>query len=157
MANLPVNPPEWIDAAPIRVERSIEIAAPPSAVWARIADHLSWPEWFTALDSVQITGAPTGVGGGRRVTANRVTMDEEFTVWDPDEHFAFAVIATKLPILAAMAESVRLEPIGDGCRVTYCQGLQARHGFGSILGAIWRRQGAPALESALAELKRRVE
>jgi len=157
MASLPVNPPEWIDAAPIRVERSIDIAAPPSAVWARIADHVSWPEWFTTLDSVQITGSPTGVGGGRRVTVNRLTMDEEFTVWDTDEHFAFAVITTKLPILAAMAESVRLEPIDVGCRVTYRQGLQARRGFGGILGAVWRRQGAPALESALAELKRLVE
>jgi carbon monoxide dehydrogenase subunit G len=157
MADLPVNPPEWIDAAPICVERSVDIAAPPSAVWARIADHLSWPEWFAALDSVELTGAPTGVGGGRRVTANRVTMDEEFTVWEPDAHFAFAVTGSKLPILAAMAESVRLEPIDGGCRVTYRQGLQARRGFGRILDAIWKRQGAPALEAALAELKRRVE
>lgn len=157
MANLPVNPPEWIDAAPICVERSIDIAAPPHAVWIRIADHLSWPEWFTALDSVQITGASSGVGGGRRVKANRVSMDEEFTVWDDDEHFAFAVIGTKLPILAAMAESVRLEPVGDGCRVTYRQGLQGRRGFGRVLGAIWQRQGAPALDDALSNLKRLCE
>ena len=157
MANLPVNPPEWIDAAPICVERSIDIAAPPHAVWVRIADHLSWPEWFAALDSVQITGAPAGVGGGRRVTVNRMSMDEEFTVWDDDEHFAFAVIRTKLPILAAMAESVRLEPVGDGCRVTYRQGLQGRRGFGRVLDAIWQRQGAPALDDALSNLKRLCE
>jgi carbon monoxide dehydrogenase subunit G len=157
MANLDVNPPEWIDAAPIRVERSIEIAAPPAVVWARIADHPTWPEWFTALDSVQIMGAASGVGGSRRVTANRVSMDEEFTVWDPDEHFAFAVIGTKVPILAAMAESVRLRPVDGGCRVTYSQGLAARRGLGRILDAIWRRQGAPALDEALSNLKRLCE
>jgi Polyketide cyclase / dehydrase and lipid transport len=157
MAGLPVNPPEWIDAAPICVERSIDIAAAPHVVWGRIADHLTWPEWFTALDSVRITGASSGVGGGRRVTANRVSMDEEFTVWDEDAHFAFAVTGTKLPILAAMAESVRLEPIGEGCRVTYRQGLQGRRGFGRVLDAIWKRQGAPALDDALANLKRLCE
>ena len=35
MPTHPVQPPEWIDSAPIRVERSIDIAAPPSLVWGR--------------------------------------------------------------------------------------------------------------------------
>ena len=59
MPKHPVQPPEWIDAAPIIVREEIEIAAPPSAVWARIADHETWPEWFTALDRVERIG--TGV------------------------------------------------------------------------------------------------
>lgn len=84
-------------------------------------------------------------------------MDEEFTAWDEDEHFAFAVIGTKLPILAAMAESVRLEPVGEGCRVTYRLGLQGRRGFGRVLDVIWQRQGARALDDALANLKRLCE
>jgi len=157
MAALPIHPPEWIDAAPIRVERSIDIDAPPAAVWTRIADHVAWPEWFTALDEVVITLGATGVGGGRRVTASRLSFDEEFTVWDEGEHFAFAVIGSRIPIIAAMAESVRLEAVDGGCRVTYCQGLQGRRGFGSILDAIWTRQNVPALEQALANLKRLVE
>ena len=43
MPTHPVQPPEWIDSAPIRVERSIDIAARPEAVWAVIADHVNWP------------------------------------------------------------------------------------------------------------------
>lgn len=157
MTTLPVHPPEWIDAAPIRVERSIDIDASPAAVWTRVADHVAWPEWFTALDSVAITMGATGVGGGRRVTASRLYFDEEFTVWDEGEHFAFAVIASRLLVIAAMAESVRLEAVDGGCRVIYCQGLQGRRGFGWILSAIWTRQNVPALENALANLKRLVE
>lgn len=157
MPSHPVQPPEWIDAAPIRVVRSIEIDAPVEAVWARIAEHETWPEWFTALDSVEVLGVGAGVGGGRRVTANRLPLDEEFTAWDENEHFAFAVVRSKLPILQAMAESVRLEPTEDGgCTVTYAQGLQAKRGFGFVLNA-----GAKRLESELGngldQLKATVE
>jgi len=148
--------PEWIDAAPIRVERTVEIAASREVVWARIADHATWPEWFTALDSVVILGSPTGVGGGRRVTATKLTIDEEFTAWDENEHFAFAVVRSKLPILESMAESVRIEPTDEGCRVVYRQGLQAKRGFGKALALMWKRS-EKQLENALQNLKRIAE
>lgn len=154
----PVHPPEWIDSAPIVVDASIVIQAPPSEVWAEIADHEAWPEWFDALDRVEPGITSTGVGGTRRVIAKRLPIDEEFTAWDENEHFAFAVTGSKLPILAAMAESVRLEPVDDGagCRVTYRQGLQGRTGSGWLLKAIWSRPAAD-LPLALAALKARVE
>lgn len=155
MPSHPVQPPEWIDAAPIRVEESVEVSAPPAAVWAHIADHEDWPDWFTDLDDVEVTGAATGVGGKRRVTTKRIVrIDEEFTVWDENEHFAFAVVRTNLLfILSTMAESVRVETTDEGCRVTYSQGLQAIRGFSWLLTFAWR--GAPGqLQRALANLKR---
>jgi uncharacterized protein YndB with AHSA1/START domain len=151
-----LQPPEWIDAAPIRVERTIEISAPPEAVWERISDHPSWPEWFTALDSVVVLGSPTGVGGGRRVTVKKLPLDEEFTAWDENEHFAFAIVRSKLPILESMAESVRIEPTDTGSRVIYRQGLQARRGFGKALDVMWK-QNAKQLDLALQNLKQLVE
>jgi uncharacterized protein YndB with AHSA1/START domain len=156
MATHTLQPPEWIDAAPIRFECSVEIAAPPEAVWARIADHRTWPEWFTAVDSVDIVGASEGVGGGRRVTSGKVVFDEEFTAWDVGEHFAFAVIASKLPILESLAESVVIEPTATGSRVVYRQGLQAKRGFGVLLGLLWKR-AAKQLEPSLANLKQQLE
>lgn len=156
MPHHPVQPPEWIDAAPIRVERTIDIAAPPAAVWKRIADHERWPTWFTTLDRVEVTGAPAGVGGGRKVTIKRLSLGEEFTAWDEDAHFAFAVTSSFLPILDTMAESVRLEATDDGTRVTYVQGLQAKRGCGKLLELVWRN--APEqLEHALAKLKGQAE
>ena len=101
---------------------------------------------------MEITGPATGVGGSRRVTAKRLPLDEEFTVWNENEEFAFAVVATKLPFLSTMAESVRVEPVDGGCRVVYRQGLQARRGFGWLLALLWRP--APGqLRRALANLK----
>lgn len=147
-----IRPPEWIDSAPIRVERSVDIAAAPEAVWAIVADHTGWPRWFTALDSVEVTGAADGVGGARRVTVKRLPLDEHFTAWNVDEHFAFAVVTSKIPILATMAESVRFEPVASGCRVTYRQGLQAVRGAGFLLGLMWK-PAAKQLETALTNLR----
>jgi hypothetical protein len=158
MPSHPVHPPEWIDSAPIVADASIVIQAPPSDVWAEIADHESWPEWFDSLDRVEPGTPSTGVGGTRRVFAGPLSLDEEFTVWDENEHFAFAVTASKLPILAALIESVRLEPVdaGAACRVTYRQGVEGRTGFGWPMKTIWRRAAA-GLPVALAALKARVE
>lgn len=158
MPSHPVRPPEWIDSAPIVVDESIVIDAPPSAVWAEIADHASWPEWFTALDRVEPGPTAEGVGGTRRVIAQRLPIDEEFTVWDVDEHFAFAVTHSKLPILAALAESIRLEALdgGESSKVTYRQGVQGRTGFGWLMKLVWSRAAA-GLPPALAALKQRVE
>ena len=156
MPTLPVQPPEWIDSAPLRVEETIEIAAAPAEIWKHIADHVAWPEWFTELDRVDITGMPTGVGGQRRVTVKRMPIDEVFTAWDENEHFAFAVVAMKVPFIGIMAESVRLEPTEVGCRVVYRQGIQGRRGFGPLMPAVGKRMGA-SLRTALANLKTLVE
>lgn len=157
MPSHPVQPPEWIDGAPILVEESIEIDAPPAEVWTHVVDHAAWPLWFEALDEVQPGSTSTGVGGTRRVIVNRLAIDEEFTAWDEGEHFAFAIVNSKIPIMAAAAESVRLEPTpAGGCRVTYRQGVEGRRFFGPLMKLAW----APAskgLPPALASLKQRVE
>lgn len=157
MPSHPVKPPEWIDSAPILVEESIEIDAPPAEVWTHIVDHATWPHWFEALDEVQAGPTPTGVGGTRRVIANRLAIDEEFTAWDEGEHFAFAIVRSKIPIMAAAAESVRLEPTtAGGCRVTYRQGVEGRRFFGPLMKLAWA-PAAKGLPSALTSLKQRVE
>lgn len=156
MPRHPVQPPEWIDAAPIQASASVEISATPHEVWRHVIDHESWPTWFIKLDRVELLGSPTGVGGGRRVFAGRLPVDEEFTAWLDDAHFAFAVVATKVPILHTLAESVRLEPSHAGTLVTYRQGLQARQGFGWAMRLAWKSMAA-SLEPSLDNLKRRIE
>jgi len=158
MPSHPVHPPEWIDSAPIVVHESIVIQAAPSAVWDQVVDHASWPEWFEALDRVEPGSTATGVGGTRRVIAQRLAIDEEFTAWDENEHFAFAATASKLPMLGALAESLRIEPIDDGAasRITYRQGVQGRSGLGWLMKPVWSRAAA-GVPVALAALKVRVE
>ncbi len=99
-------------------------------VWERIADHPTWPQWFTALSEVRPGAIDHGLGGGRSVVVNRITIEEEFTAWEPGRHFAFSVV--KAPrLLASLAESVELDALADGrCVVTYRQGIEPARGFG---------------------------
>ena len=151
-----MQPPEWIDSAPILVSESVEIAAPPSVVWSHVVDHHSWPEWFEAIDRVDLIGAPAAVGGGRCVYVRNRPIEETFTCWDVDEHFAFAVVSSKIPFIETLAESVRLEPSGTGTLLTYRQGVSGRTGFGWAARLLWS-QAAKSLPIALANLKARVE
>ena len=134
----PVIGPEWIENAPIIVEQRVDIAAPPSAVWTHIARHEAWPEWFTELDSVERIGSGDVAGNGRMVKIKMLTLVEEFTVWEPDRHFAFAVVKSPFPFLARMAEEVVLEPNSDGTTVTYRQGLEGRKYLGGLMKTIWK-------------------
>lgn len=161
--------PSWIDNAPVQVEESITIDAPPDVVWGLVADHERWPEWFSALASVEITLGATGVGGGRKVKAGPMgpmVFDEEFTAWDDPAddgtwHFAFTVLRSNVPLIRSMAESVRLSPIGDGARtlLVYRQGLEAPQPWlTGALGLSWRyaewglRRALPALAARAEQL-----
>jgi uncharacterized protein YndB with AHSA1/START domain len=140
MATLQHREPQWIATAPHvnRAERTID--APVEVVWAAIADHAAWPTWFTALKRVEVTGAAEGVGGTRAVTVPGMTLHEVFTAWEPGRRFAFTV-ERAAPVLAALAESVELEPHGAGCRITYVQGFEARRGFDWVVRLVARKAG----------------
>ena len=155
MADLPVHPPSWIDGAPVRNVAERRIAAPPAAVWTHVADHERWPEWFTALSTVRATADSSSVGGGRSVSMPGVTVDEEVTVWEPERQFAFAVVGAPRG-LAGMAESVELRPDGDGCVVTYRQGIAPARGWGLVWRVLVRRM-RHQLDDALDRLAERSE
>ena len=161
--------PSWIDGAPVHVEESIEIDAPPDVVWGIVADHERWPEWFSAVASVEVTLGATGVGGGRKVKAGPagpMSFEEEFTAWDdPGEdgtwHFAFTVLRTNVPLIRSMSESVQLTPLDDGARtrLVYRQGLEAPQPWlNGALALSWRyaawglRQALPALAARAEQL-----
>ena len=155
MAQLPVRQPEWIATAPLVVQRERRVFAAPAAVWKHIADHETWPEWFVALKRVKVTGAAEGVGGQRVVSVPGATIGELFTAWDPNERFAFAVISGPR-LLAALAESVVIEPNDDGCTVTYTQGIEPARRFGWF----WRlssKRMSKLLGNALDALAARAE
>lgn len=157
MADYVERAPEWIVSAPMLNEQSRTIRAPRDAVWARIADHQTWPEWFRALKRVSVTGSPTGVGGRRDVTVPGATVKERFTAWEPGEVFAFTVVSGP-PGLVALAESVELADVEDGTRITYRQGFEPRRWCGWLVAPAVkkaRRDLAAALDELAATLEAR--
>lgn len=129
MATLTKQPAEWIHSAPIQASATREIDASPAEVFEALCDHESWPEWFKTIKKVERFGSiETGVGSNRRVFINdRMPVDEEFNVWEPNTAWGFTVLALKLPILNSMNELVTIEDLGDSrSRVTYTMGLDPK-------------------------------
>ena len=144
----PTTPPTEITLA--------DFSTPPSAPRTIVAvpEEVFAPEVETEV-SVERVGDGEGVGSGRTVKIKVLTLTEEFTAWEPDRHFAFAVIKSPIPFLAKMAEEVVLEPNGDGTTVTYRQGLEGRKYLGGLMKAMWKP--APGqVERALGRLAERV-
>ncbi len=105
---------DWVDAAPISVIATAESSAAPDAVFAVLADHERWPEWFPGVRRVTVLGPAEGVGARRRVAIPGATVDEEFIVWEPGERWAFTGIAASPKVTRSLVEDCRLVARPDG-------------------------------------------
>lgn len=159
MTPLTRKPLEWMDTAPVRVVVHRGIAADPEAVFAILADHERWPEWFEGLRSVLVTGDPEGVGGTRRVDVKRLGLfDEEFLAWEPGARFGFAVTAMARPVFRTLNELITIDPIpAGGVRVTYTQALDPKPWIAPVLKVAARTSIPSALRAGLDGLAARAE
>ncbi len=142
MKPLVERPDEWMETAPVRIRAERVLDATPAQVWERIADHETWPEWLDAVSAVEVTGARDAVGGGRRVKAGPILMEEKFTRWDPEHAFGFTITAMSRRLVKSMNERVTLEPVGSGTRVVYEQAIDPSAVMGLLLKAVQGRVAA---------------
>lgn len=151
------RPDAWIERAPERTTAAREIAASPQEIWAVLADHGSWPEWFEAVKGVTVTGAASGVGAERRVSLPGLQIDEEITVWDVGERYAFTATAMSRAIFKSLAERITLEDLsGERTRVAYTQAFDPSWWF-RVPFKLVRRRFERDLRDALNGLAARVE
>jgi uncharacterized protein YndB with AHSA1/START domain len=71
------------------IEISIEVAAPPTVVWAHLADISSHVEWMADAESIRFTsasrqGAGTSFDCATRVGPFRLVDRMEITEWEPE-------------------------------------------------------------------------
>lgn len=105
---------EWIDTAPIKIEAHAETSASPAAVFAVLADHERWPEWFPSVKRVTVLGKAAGVGARRRVAVPGATVDEEFIIWEPEVRWTFTGIDARPRFVRSLIEDCRLTPLESG-------------------------------------------
>jgi carbon monoxide dehydrogenase subunit G len=147
----------WIEQAPERCSASREIAATPDRIWAELADHESWPEWFEAVKAVTVTGEGEGVGAERSVRLPGLVVDEEIIVWDVGERFAYRATGLSRGTFRSINGRVTIEDHGDGrCRVSYNQGFDPVWWF-RLPFKLARRNLEKNLGAALDGLAARVE
>jgi uncharacterized protein YndB with AHSA1/START domain len=99
----------------IRLEESIEIACPPEAVWALVADPLNDPRWCRKVKSVE------GAGGRRwTVTHKPVPLRPpmELTLEQLDVQPPRRLILREEDAVSVFDVEYRLEPSETGTRFT---------------------------------------
>lgn len=106
------------DAVRPLLEQSVEIAAPPAAVWGLVADVRRMPEWSPAVTSVRLRQGFDEVALGTQFTNRNVlgelewTTHAEIVTWEPERRLAFRVEENWA------IWSFTLEPSGEGTRLT---------------------------------------
>lgn len=90
---------------------SIGIAAPPSRVWAVMADIESWPEWTDSVSKIEtLEWATSGVGSRFRVVQPKLRPAEFTTTeWSPGTGFSWV---SQAPGIRSIA-SHRIAPRGE--------------------------------------------
>jgi uncharacterized protein YndB with AHSA1/START domain len=114
MSALTMETIDWIERAPIRVEARAESTASPDKVFAVLADHERWPEWFPRVKKVTVLGRAEGVGARRRVALPGMTVDEEFIAWDPGARWSFTGYDARPRFTRSLVEDCVLTPLPDG-------------------------------------------
>jgi len=111
---------EWIERAPFSVVGSATTTASPEAVFAVLADHERWPEWFPIITKTVVVGtAREGVGLRRETSIPGGRLDELFLAWDPGKRLAFTCTAIKPGIWHALLDDCHIERVGDRTQITY--------------------------------------
>jgi uncharacterized protein YndB with AHSA1/START domain len=111
--------------ATYHVERTATVAAPPAAVYARIADFREWEAWspWENLDPAMtktFEGAESGVGAGYHWAGNDQVGEGRMTITEatPERRLLIRLEFIK-PWAATNATAFDLEPSGDGTRVKW--------------------------------------
>ncbi len=147
-----------------RVERSIRIAAPPGAVYLRVADFHRWAEWspWAHVDpnmKQSFEGAPSGTGaeytwsGNAAIGEGRMSMIEAI----PEQRVRIRMDLVR-PLKSTSTTELRLEPEGGGVRVVWA--IDGSHDFAgkavSLLVGMKAMMGRD-FEKGLAALKAAAE
>lgn len=108
---------DFVESAPLRLVFAAEVAAPPKAVYAALADDVAgWSCWFRGVK--RATSTHGGQGRNVRLTGG-TRFAETVLAAEPYEHYAYRVDTTNAPGLRALLEDWRLTPAGGGTRLRW--------------------------------------
>jgi uncharacterized membrane protein len=137
--------------------QSITIDAPPEAIMSVIADFPAYPEWANAVKSAEVVAD----GPGGRASQVAFTLDagmfkDAYTLaydWAQDG-LSVSWDLVKGQIQKAQQGSYALAPAGTATTVTYTLSVELNI---PMIGMLRRKAEKIIIDTALKELKRRVE
>jgi carbon monoxide dehydrogenase subunit G len=135
---------------------TITIAAPPAEVLEVIADIDSYPEWTGQIKSAEVVEAgPDGKPKQARFVMDAGVLKDEYTLqYDWNDTGVSWELVGKSSVQKSQQGSYLLAPKGDGTEVTYHLAVDIAM---PMLGMFKRKAEKMIMDSALKELKKRVE
>lgn len=137
--------------------QSITIDATPEAIMDVIADFPAYPEWAGAVKSAEVVeSGPDGRAARVAFTLDAGMFKDSYTLaydWAPDG-LSVRWRLVKGQIQKAQEGSYVLEPVGEATMVTYALSVELNI---PMIGLLRRKAEKIIIDTALKELKRRVE
>lgn len=136
---------------------SIIVDAAPSAIMAVIADLPAYPEWTASVREVEVLGTDdSGRAKEALFVLDAGPIKDTYTLsyeWDDDRSVHWALV--KGTLIKALDGSYTLNPIDDSqTEVTYQLAVDVAI---PLLGLMKRKAEKVIIDTALKELKKRVE
>jgi carbon monoxide dehydrogenase subunit G len=136
--------------------QSIVIDAPPAAVMAVISDFAAYPEWAGSVKSTEVLSTgPDGRPQQVRFTLDAGPVKDEYVlsyVWRDDERVDWELVRAQ--VQKSQRGSYVLVPRGASTEVTYHLAVDLMI---PMLGMLKRKAERVIMDTALKELKKRVE
>ena len=145
----------------MRVQKSVEIAAPPEKVWPFFVEPEKVLQWCTTFKRFEYCGAQhSGVGtpiyieeqAGGRLSK----MQFEVTEWKENEKLGLRMVSgASYP---RYVQEYSLESSPGGSRVTFGEEIELPYGvIGKLLGVVGERMSAATVTKMEAKLKELAE
>lgn len=136
--------------------QSIVIAAPPAAIMAVISDFAAYPEWAGSVKTTEVLSTgPDGRPQQVKFTLDAGPVKDEYVlsyVWSGDRRVDWELVRAQ--VQKAQQGSYVLEPKGASTEVTYHLAVDLMI---PMLGMLKRKAERVIMDTALKELKKRVE
>jgi len=136
--------------------QSIVIDAPPAAIMAVIADFPAYPEWAGSVKSAEVLSTgPDGRAAQVRFQLDAGPVKDEYVLdytWTGDERVDWQLVRATMQ--KSQQGSYVLVPRGDSTEVTYHLAVDL---VIPMLGMLKRKAEKVIMDTALKELKKRVE
>ena len=142
------------------VSMSVDIAAPPEAVWPYLVEPEKTTAWFTMLKKFEWTSEPGGVGSTfywfEEAAGREYNIYFETTEWEPNRVFGYRM--TEGDFFKSYDERWVIDETDGGSRFTFNDHIEFPYGpIGKVIGWFAARNARKEGGEILANLKRMVE
>jgi len=141
----------------MKVERSIEIAAPPEKVWPFLAEPEKVLEWYIPLQKFEYTSEQHGGVGvplyfEEKVAGQLMKLNCIVTEWVENEKIAFIMTSGKG--MKTYGERWTIESTPSGSRFSFAEQGELPYGIiGKLMEPLAQSMSEATIEKMLAKLK----